>query len=68
MTCPECNGYSKVVDNVEINGTMHRKRKCIDCGHNFYTAEIEVNYKRIKDNWNANHRMSPSNQARRKIS
>ena len=56
MVCSECNGNSKVIDNVEIDGYMYRKRQCLNCGHKFYTTEIEVNYKRIRNEWNANYR------------
>lgn len=43
MRCPKCSGRVKVVDttNSEEN-EIYRKRKCLDCGHVFYTTEFEV--------------------------
>lgn len=40
--CPLCLGETKVTDSrTDLKtGTIRRKRKCIDCGHEFKTQEI----------------------------
>lgn len=49
MKCPKCNGKTTVTDNAlnTSDNEMYRKRKCLECGHIFYTTEYEVerNYK-----------------------
>ena len=40
MTCPMCNGKTKVVDSVATDITVIRRRKCIACNHSFYSEEI----------------------------
>lgn len=60
MICPKCKSESiRVVDNVK-NPNMneiYRMRKCKDCGHVFYTVEIEAEMdKRFNKDWNKYHR------------
>lgn len=43
MTCPVC-GSSKiyVIQTIQADcETVHRIRKCMDCGYKFYTSEEE---------------------------
>lgn len=43
MNCPKCKGKVKTVKSVEVSwNENYRKRKCVDCGHKFFTAEFEV--------------------------
>lgn len=44
MICPICEEKSTVVDTRHEyrNHTTYRKRRCEECGHIFYTAEIRV--------------------------
>ena len=41
MTCPVCGGKSAVVRSYADNESVQRKRKCLGCGHLFYTSERE---------------------------
>lgn len=43
MTCPVCGGKVTVVNSVSDEEGVYRRRKCLDpeCGHAFYTTEIE---------------------------
>ena len=45
MTCPVCGGATKVVDSRPEVDTVHRRRKCKECGYRFSTVEIEVDVK-----------------------
>lgn len=54
MKCPKCSKTKianvKTVD-VPWNET-YRKKKCLSCGHKFYTAEFEVEpNKRFRKEW-----------------
>lgn len=43
MRCPKCNGKAKVTDTINsAENEIYRKRKCLACGHVFYTTEFEV--------------------------
>lgn len=43
MNCPECFGEVKVYRTVySEENEVYRCRKCISCGHIFYTMEFEV--------------------------
>jgi predicted Zn finger-like uncharacterized protein len=60
VTCPECSSKVYVVDSVNTpDNKILRKRKCVLCGHIFYTSESEaakdVNF---KYEWNANYRQN----------
>ena len=49
MTCPQCNGETKVTytrDNIDY---ILRCRTCKECGYNFHTIETDKDmYKRLK--------------------
>jgi transcriptional regulator NrdR family protein len=57
MTCPKCKGKTQVYDTVHVSwNETYRARKCLDCGHVFFTAEFEVEpNKRFKKEWNLYH-------------
>lgn len=60
MTCPKCQstrlGVMDSVNNNDANET-YRKRKCLECGKIFYTAEFEVEYgEMFANDWNKHHR------------
>ena len=41
--CPECEGETQVIDSrEEKDGSIHRRRICVMCGHRFNTAELEL--------------------------
>ena len=56
MVCPKCGGKTKVNKTIQIkdDNEVYRNRKCLACGHSFYTTEFEVDfegiYKEIWDN------------------
>lgn len=55
MTCPDCCGKVTVADTVHITDTneIYRKRKCLECGHVFYTTEFEVEKtEQFRNEWN----------------
>ena len=41
MTCPYCEGKTKVVDTVCDVDCVYRERKCVTCGYRFLTTETE---------------------------
>lgn len=41
MNCPLCNGPTSVVDSRPDEESVHRRRKCLDCGHRFGTIELD---------------------------
>lgn len=42
MNCPKCGGKTSVEDSRTLDDVVARKRMCKECGHWFYTEEIEV--------------------------
>lgn len=63
MYCRECGGKTIVMDTRSFEEEVYRKRKCLNCGRNFYTAEYEDDieqrgknglYDAWKD-WRVNH-------------
>lgn len=47
MTCPICGEKSTVVCSRREPDLIVRKRECIDCGHVFYSTELELPDSRI---------------------
>lgn len=41
MTCPVCGGKNSVIGSLKDCESIHRKRKCDECGYIFYTAEYD---------------------------
>lgn len=59
MICPKCNAKVVVTDSVNNPATneTYRKRKCLTCGHIFYTVEYEMEYdETLSKEWNVNYR------------
>lgn len=59
MNCPKCNGKIIVSDIVHNDDTQetYRKKKCIDCGHVFYTVEfITEETRQFRRDWIYHHR------------
>lgn len=60
MLCPICCGKTVVEETRCDCESVHRKRRCEDCKHLFYTAEYEINdsgeeYRRVrKERYNKN--------------
>ena len=54
MTCPKCKGETVIVNTVNVSwNEVYRRRKCLKCEHQFFTAEFEVEpNKRFKKEWN----------------
>lgn len=53
MLCPVCGGRTVVEDSRCDCESVHRKRRCDDCKHLFYTAEYELDdsgkeFKRVR--------------------
>lgn len=42
MDCLKCNGATKVTDSRRADHVTYRIRKCLECGHKFYTKEVET--------------------------
>jgi transcriptional regulator NrdR family protein len=43
MKCSQCGGKTKVLMvRIDSKQTVHRRKKCVDCGYVFYTKEYEV--------------------------
>lgn len=43
IKCPKCNGKTKTAEMAwSENDEILRQKKCIECGHIFYTTEFEV--------------------------
>lgn len=43
MKCPKCAGDVRVRDTTYTEeNEIYRRRKCLDCGHVFYTMEFEI--------------------------
>lgn len=58
MRCHKCNGETRVIDSVHTaDNENYRKRKCLKCGHIFYTCEYMVYANQeFMDEWHAAHR------------
>lgn len=41
MVCEICGGKSGVIDTISQDDAVYRKRKCKECGHIFYTEEVD---------------------------
>jgi len=41
MNCPVCNGTTGVVDSRPDEESVHRRRRCFDCGYRFRTIELD---------------------------
>lgn len=41
MKCPQCKGDVKVEYTLSDTEGVYRKRRCLKCGHTFYTSEVE---------------------------
>ena len=52
MNCPVCAGRTIINRTVADCESVHRRRKCLDCGYIFYTAEYETEtpdeFKRVR--------------------
>lgn len=59
MKCPKCGSrtYRAVITNNLIDGQTVRKRRCQDCGHIWFTVELEVNRDAI--GWSHQHEGKP---------
>jgi transcriptional repressor NrdR len=44
MTCPKCNGKTKVVDSRTDEDSTERRRECVECGCRFSTVEVDRDY------------------------
>lgn len=43
MVCPKCGGGSTVCKNSRYKeGTVYRRRTCLDCGWKFSTVEVSL--------------------------
>lgn len=41
MTCPMCGAKTYVTDSRAECDVVYRQRRCDECGHVFYTVEVE---------------------------
>lgn len=42
MTCPVCGGQLIVIDSRPTEDSIHRRRKCVECGYRFSTIEVDA--------------------------
>lgn len=49
MTCPVCGGTNHVIGVKSDCESIHRKRRCDDCGYVFYTEEYESSSERYDE-------------------
>ena len=58
MKCPKCEGKAQCIDTVQTrDNETYRKRKCLDCGHVFYTCEYMVfPNEEFMNEWRSAHR------------
>ena len=48
MTCPVCNGKTKILETRSDEESINRRRQCLRCGYRFSTVEMDKDlYKRI---------------------
>lgn len=48
MTCPKCNGKTKVIESTIDDDSITRRRACAECGYRFNTVEIDKDlYERL---------------------
>lgn len=51
MTCPICNGKTKVIDSRHEDDSTRRRRECVECGYRFSTTEVDSDlYQRMVKN------------------
>lgn len=51
MTCPICNGKTKVIDSRHEDDSTRRRRECAECGYRFSTIEVDSDlYQRMVKN------------------
>lgn len=58
MKCPRCEGKLRVIDSVNAPlNEIYRRRRCVACGHEFYTVEFEaIVDEKFKKYWSIYHR------------
>jgi len=44
MICPNCRGWTGVIDTSKRARFIRRRRVCEDCGHRFTTYEVQAVY------------------------
>lgn len=48
MTCPNCNGKTRVIDSTTDEDSTTRRRECTECDYRFSTVEIDKDlYERL---------------------
>jgi len=59
MRCPSCSSrnYRALITNNLIDRQTIRKRRCVDCGHVWFTVEVEVD--RYAIGWSNQHESKP---------
>jgi len=60
MVCPKCKGKVTVTHTVNVSwNEIYRSKRCLNCGHVFFTAEFEVEpNKRFQREWNLYYKKS----------
>lgn len=59
MKCPQCRSrqYRAIITNNLFDDQTIRKRRCVDCGHIWFTVEMEVS--RYAMGWSHDHEGKP---------
>ena len=42
MNCPLCEHETKVIDSRPDSESVHRRRRCLNCGYRFNTIELDA--------------------------
>lgn len=46
MTCPICEGATKVINSRTNSESVRRRRECVDCGYRFSTLELDIDMRK----------------------
>lgn len=49
MTCPICNGDTKVMDTARNEEAVYRRRKCLLCDRLIFTIELEADADEVRN-------------------
>ncbi len=69
MTCPMCDGSTKIIDTRKNSDHVVRYRRCSSCGYKFPTIEVDedIYHRRKKSNADSDKKMKKFVEALREI-
>ena len=66
MNCPMCGEKAKTIDVVTEIDCTYRRKKCTNCGHNFFTEETDCNPRIAKNALNRKNKKRKKKQNEKK--